>query len=43
MGFVSLLSLDLEIKAKGEGQEAGPSISDLRKMLEGPATELPEK
>jgi hypothetical protein len=40
-GFCQSLRLDLEIKAKGERQEAEPSISDLRKMLENSAPELP--
>jgi hypothetical protein len=41
-GFCQTLRLDLEIKAKGEVQEPGPSISDLRKMLEDPATQTPK-
>ena len=41
-GFCQTLRLDLEIKARGEGQELGPSISDLRKMLEDTATDSSE-
>jgi hypothetical protein len=35
-GFCQSLRLDLEIKARGKGQEAGPSISDLRRMVDAP-------
>jgi hypothetical protein len=41
-GFCQSLRLDLEIKAKSEGQEAGLSVSELRKMLEEPPSVSPE-